>query len=158
MAPRDEPEDVPVQIDELNLSIIKHLRDGRRSFGDIARELGVTENTVRARVRKLVDGGVLVVEGHVNPFLLPDHFLVLVGVKLKTMKLVQKAEEFKGLRGVVSVVVVTGEYDLILTVLLNSDFNIKRFYTEEVSKLEDVRSCETWVVYHNVNMRVPYVL
>lgn len=149
---------VRVTVDELNLQIIKHLQDGRKSFGEIARCLGVTENTVRSRVRRLIDGGVLDIQGVIDPYRIPKHFVVIVGVKLKTVDLVGKGEEFKNLKGVVSVAVVTGQYDLILTVLLNDEFNIKKFYTEEMAKIGDVQSTETWVVYHNVNVRVPYIL
>ena len=39
--------------DETGMAIIPHLREGRKAYGAIARELGVTENTVRARVKKL---------------------------------------------------------------------------------------------------------
>ncbi len=145
-------------MDDLNLFIIKQLREGRRSFGEIARAAGVTENTVRARYRRLVESGVLEVKGLVDPYTIPNHFLVIVGVKLSTMNLVEKGEEFKSLSGVVSVAVVTGQYDLIVTVLLNDEYNIKRFYTEEVARIEGVQSTETWVVYHNVNIKVPYVL
>lgn len=155
----DRNVEVPeVNVDDLNLEIIKHLRDGRKSFGEISRALNVTENTIRTRVKKLIDGGVLQIVGAVNPYRVPNHFLIMVGVKLKTMNLVEKGEEFAKLRGVIHVAVVTGQYDLIVTALLNDEFGIRRFYTEEVSRLEDVRSTETWVVYHNVNMLVPYVL
>jgi Lrp/AsnC family transcriptional regulator for asnA, asnC and gidA len=46
-----------MKIDETNLAIIKRLREGRRSFKQIAEELSITENTVRARVNKLVEEG-----------------------------------------------------------------------------------------------------
>ena len=71
----------------------------------------------------------------------------MVGIKLGTMELVKKGEEFSRLRGVVSVCVVTGRYDLILTVLLNDDYDLLQFYTEEVSRIQDVQSAETFVVY-----------
>jgi Lrp/AsnC family transcriptional regulator for asnA, asnC and gidA len=74
------------------------------------------------------------------------------------MNLVKKGEEFSGLKGVVSVSVVTGRYDLILTVLLNDDFGLLEFYTDEVARLEDVQSVETFVVYKCYNLKVPYVL
>jgi Lrp/AsnC family transcriptional regulator for asnA, asnC and gidA len=32
------------------------------------------------------------------------------------------------------------------------------FYTEEVSRLGDVQSVETFVVYKSYNLKVPYVL
>ena len=147
-----------IDIDTINLSIIKHLRDGRKSFRDIAKELSVSENTIRSRVQRLTEAGVLDISGLVNPELMNGHRVVMVGVKLKSMNLVQKGEEFSKLRGVVSVSVVTGRFDLILVVMLKPGFDLLEFYTEEVSKLSDVQSVETFVVYKSYNLKVPYNL
>lgn len=147
-----------VDIDAINLSIVKHLRDGRKSFRDIAKDLSVSENTIRSRVQKLTEAGVLDIAGLVNPELLNGHRVVMVGVKLKSMNLVHKGEEFSRLRGVVSVSVVTGRFDLILVVMLKPGFDLLEFYTEEVSKLSDVQSVETFVVYKSYNLKVPYTL
>ena len=147
-----------MKIDDTNLAIVKNLRDGRKSFKQIADELGVSENTVRARVQKLTDEGILEVIGLVDPEALPGHRLVMVGVKLATMDLVNKGEEFSRLRGVVSVSVVTGRYDLLLVVFLKEGFGLLEFYTEEVAKLEDVQSVETFVVYKAYNLKIPYIL
>ena len=89
---------------------------------------------------------------------LPGHSVVVVGVKLQTMNLVKKGEEFIKLKGVVSVSVVTGRYDLLLVVLLNSSFGLLEFYTEEVAKIQDIQSVETFVVYKGYNLKVPYIL
>ncbi len=147
-----------MKIDETNLAIIKHLREGRKSFQKIAEDLSITENTVRARVNRLIEEGVLAVTGLVDPEAIPGHRLVLVGIKLGTMDLVRKGEEFSRLKGVVSVCVVTGRYDLILTVLLNDTYDLLEFYTEQVSQIRDVQSAETFVVYKTYNLKVPYIL
>jgi len=147
-----------MKIDETSLAIIKHLRDGRKSFKEIAEELSLSENTVRSRVNKMIQSGTLEISGLVNPDTIPGHTLAMVGVKLQTMDLVKKGEEFSELRGVVCVSVVTGQYDLILIILLNEDFSLLEFYTKEVSRIKDVRSVETFVVYKNYNLRVPYIL
>jgi Lrp/AsnC family transcriptional regulator for asnA, asnC and gidA len=139
-----------MKVDQTNITIIKHLRDGRKSFKKIADELGISENTVRSRVVKLVDEGVLEISGSVDPESLPGHKVVFIGVKLSTLNLVEKAGEFSQLRGVVSVSVVTGRYDLILVVLLKEGFELLQFYTEEV--------VETFVVYKGYNLKVPYIL
>ena len=93
-----------------------------------------------------------------DPEAIQGHRAVMVGVKLKTMHLVKKGEEFSKLKGVVSVSVVTGRYDLILVVLLNAGFDLLEFYTKEISKIEDVQSVETFVVYKGYNLKVPYIL
>lgn len=145
-------------MDELSIAIIKQLRDGRKSYKKIADELGVSENTVRARVTKLEDEGLLEIAGLVEPEAIPGHKVVIVGIKLKTMELVKKGEEFSKLKGVVSVSVVTGRYDLMLVVFLNEGFGLLEFYTEEMARLEDVQSVETFVVYKGYNMKIPYIL
>ena len=147
-----------MKMDEINIAIIKHLHTGRKSFKKIAEQLSISENTARARVNRLLDEGVLEISAHVDPEAIPGHKVVLVGVKLNTMHLVKKGEEFSKLKGVVSVSVVTGRYDLILVVLLNAKFGLLEFYTEEVSRIEDVRSVETFVVYKGYNLKVPYIL
>ena len=147
-----------MNIDKNNLAIIKHLRNGRKSYKKIAQNLNLSENTVRTRVQKLIDEGVLDISGVVNPESIDGHRVVMVGVKLKSMDLVNKGEEFSKLRGVVSVSVVTGRFDLILIVLLKSGFGLLEFYTEEVSKITDVQSVETFVVYKSYNLKVPYML
>jgi len=147
-----------MKIDETNLGIIRHLRDGRKSFKAVAQELQVTENTVRSRVNKLLEEGVLDICGLVNPEAIGGHRVILVGVRLRTVDLVRKGEEFSKLRGVISVAVVTGRYDLILQVLINDDFDLLEFYTQEVSRIDEVGSVETFVVYKGYNLKVPYLL
>jgi len=147
-----------MNMDEISLQIIKHLRDGRKSFDEVGKNLSITTNTVRARVKKLMEKGVLEIIGSIDPEKIDNHFLVIVGVRLKSMRLVDKGEEFSKLKGVISVAVVTGRFDLILTVLLNNRFGLHEFYTQEVSRIKDVMSTETFVVYKNYNWKVPYAL
>jgi Lrp/AsnC family transcriptional regulator for asnA, asnC and gidA len=147
-----------MNIDKINLSIIKHLRNGRKSYKKIAEQLSISENTVRTRVQKLLDEGILEISGLVDPEAIAGHRVVMVGVKLKTMDLVKKGKEFSKLKGVVSVSVVTGRFDLMLVVLLRPGLDLLEFYTEEVSRLKDVQSVETFVVYKSYNLKLPYIL
>lgn len=147
-----------MKIDKMNLAIIKHLRHGRESYKKIADHLGLTENTIRSRVTKLIDAGVLEIAGLVDPDAIPRHNTVIIGVKLGTANMFKKAEDFSSLRGVVSVSVVTGRYDLIVTVLFNGDYGLEEFYSEEVIRINGVQSMETFIIYKNFNMKTPYVL
>lgn len=144
-----------MQIDATNLAIINHLKDGRASFKKIAEELSLAEGTVRSRVKKLTDEGVLSISGLVNPEALPDQQIVMVGVRVKGMDLVTKGEEFSRLRSVISVCVVTGQFDLIVTAMLSKDFGLLEFFTQEVATIDNVRSVETFVVYKSFNLKVP---
>ncbi len=41
---------------------------------------------------------------------------------------------------------------------MNGGFGLLEFYTEEVSRIEEVQSVETFVVYKGYNLKVPYIL
>jgi Lrp/AsnC family transcriptional regulator for asnA, asnC and gidA len=146
-----------MKIDENSISIIRHLRDGRKSFKKIADELSLSENTVRTRVNKLIDGGILDICGLVDPESIPRIRPVIIGVKLKTTDMFKKGEEFSKLKGVVSVSVVTGRYDLMLLVILTREYGLQEFYSEEVSRIKDVQNLETFVIYKAYNLKVPYI-
>jgi len=145
-------------VDDINIKIIKHLRDGRKSYKKIATILEISENTVRSRVTRLIDEGILEITGLVDPEAIGGHRVVFIGVKLSSLNLVEKGKEFSKLKGVVSVSVVTGRFDLMLVVLLKEGFDLLEFYTQEVYKLKGVHSVETFVVYKGYDLKVPYIL
>ena len=147
-----------MEIDKLNIDIMRHLRNGRESYKKIAEHLGITENTVRSRVNKLIDEGILNFTGNVNPDSLEGHRLLYLGVKLSDLDITRKGDDFCSLPGVVSAGIVTGRYDLILQVLLNNDFNLLEFITEHVAKVEGVQTVESFIVYKGYNLKVPYIL
>jgi len=147
-----------MKMDETNIAIIRHLRDGRKSLRQIAKSLRLSENTIRGRINKLTSEGVLNITGLVDPEAIPGHRSAIIGVKLSTMDLISKGEEFSKIKGVISVSVVTGRFDLILVTLFNEEFRLLDFYADEVSKIKDVQSVETFIVYKGYNMKVPYLL
>ncbi len=147
-----------MKLDETNIAIIRHLKNGRKSYKLIAQDLSITENTVRSRVNKMIEEGLLDISGNIRIDALPGHNLLYLGVKLKTMDLQKKAQEFSKLKGVVSAGIVTGRYDMILQVLLNDDNTLLEFITGQVTKIEDVQTVESFIVYEGYNLKVPYIL
>jgi Lrp/AsnC family transcriptional regulator for asnA, asnC and gidA len=141
-----------------NIPMFQALGDGRRAFREVAEDLGITENTVRARYKKLTEAGVLEVTALVNPEMIEGHLTALVGMKVKSADLISAGERIASLKGVISVRVVTGRYDLLVEILLKEGFGLLEFFTVEVAKVEDVQDFETFVVYKSFGHRVPYVL
>lgn len=147
-----------MKIDQTDIKIIKHLRDGRRSFQMISKALGLAENTVRNRVKKMVEGGLLNISGYIDPEKIPDCQIYIVCVKLKTMNGIQKGDELSKLKGVIFSCVVTGRYDIILLVSLNKEYGLAEFFTNELDPVEGVAYAETFVAYKCYNVRIPYIL
>lgn len=148
------------KIDETNKIIIRSLKDGRKAYSAIADELGITENTVRTRVNKMIEDGVLQITGLVNPEYIPSFQVAMMGIKVKTLDLETKAKELTRLNGVISCAVVTGRYDLILQIELSDTegLSLLEFFKNELNKVKDITEVETFIVYQSHNLVVPYLL
>ncbi|MGL1891695.1 MAG: Lrp/AsnC family transcriptional regulator [Spirochaetaceae bacterium] len=144
-----------MDIDETSLKILKKLEDGRASFQKIADSLSIAEGTVRSRVTGLIDAGILEVRGLVDLEALKGYNMVQVGIKLSTMDLIGKGEEISKLPSILNVLVVTGRFDLMATVLLSNDYKLADFYMKEMNTVSDIQGVETFVVYKEFNTKIP---
>lgn len=149
-----------MKLDDTNKAIIKELSNGRKAFSTIAEKIGITENTVRSRVNKLLEDGVLQISGLVDPQSIPEMQVVIMGIKLSTLDLELKAKEMLNLKGVISVVVVTGRYDLIVQLVTSTqdDQSLLNFFKNELSKIKGISDVETFVVYQAHNFMIPFIL
>lgn len=147
-------------LDDTNLSIVRQLKDGRKPFSQIATELGITENTVRSRVNKMMEDGILDFQGLVDPQMMPDVQVIFMGLRFETRDLETKAKEILRLRGVLFATVVTGRYNIIAEIMLSDsrDFTLLDFFKKELVKITGIGGCETFVVYQSHNLKVPFIL
>jgi Lrp/AsnC family transcriptional regulator for asnA, asnC and gidA len=142
------PGSTAVQLDALDRDIIEALRrDGRAGNSAIASQLGVAEGTVRQRIKKLLDTGVFRVAGLVNPEIMPEHQLCVIGLKVdETRQLETRAQEVSRLPEVRSVAIVTGRYDLLVEVLTTSNQGLIRFLSESLTEVPGITSSETFLL------------
>ena len=135
-------------LDELDNGLIAILsRDARTSNKEIAARLGVSEGTVRNRIRRLTEGGVLKLSGLVDPDKDQTTQLVLLGVNLAaTSELQRKALKISKLDGVQSVAITTGRYDLFVEVLVDVKHGLIDFLANGLSQIDGVVSTESFVV------------
>ena len=134
-------------IDELDRKIILELQeDARRLYKDIAKKLKVSEGTVRNRVGRLVDNGILVLQARVNPFVLPHKISALVGVRITGPEHEETMERIARIPCVTSIWNATGRYDLFFELMVDSleDLNEVLFY-QVLTKIRGVSYTETFV-------------
>ena len=126
--------------------------DGRITNNEIARKLGVSEGTVRNRIKKLSDTGALKITGLINPDFLPDKQLVLLQIKVALSKdLKSIAEKISALPGVISVYIVTGRMDIAAEIFVDSKFGLIEFIGTHLASVEGVVSTETHMVMKHYN-------
>ncbi len=136
-----------MELDETDWGIIRILQAGWAPNNTIARELGISEGTVRLRLKKLREAGVLEVRAVINPDVLANKQLAVVAMRVAESRLLEKkAEEVSRLPNVLSVSIASGRYDLIAEVLVDSNRGLVRFLTEELSTVDGVVSSESFLM------------
>jgi Lrp/AsnC family transcriptional regulator for asnA, asnC and gidA len=139
-----------IQPDETDWKIIEILQGGWVPNNTIARTLEISEGTVRSRLKKLKDSGILTVRALINPDVLSNKQLVLVALTVAESRLLErKAEEISQLPNVLSVSITSGRYDLIAEVLVDSNKGLVRFLTEELSGIEGISRSESFILLKN---------
>lgn len=145
------------KLDSLNKKIISHLQKGRKSYKEIADNLSIAENTVKARIRKLEEDKIIDITTVVNPEALEDCQIVLIGIQVKDLSYLKTGEKLSKLQRVINVAVVTGRFDFIILVHLDKELTLMEFLDHELSKIKGITVSETFVVYKSFNMKIPYL-
>jgi Lrp/AsnC family transcriptional regulator for asnA, asnC and gidA len=141
-----------IVLDKLDRQIISELQsNGRESYKTIARKLNVSGGTVRLRVKRMIKKNVLRISALLNPFLFEHSITALIGMQLENRPLRETMERILKLSGVLSVSNATGEFDLIVEVFLESRGELKRFLIEELTKIDGIKSTETFVFLDGLN-------
>lgn len=142
------PSQTTHELDAIDRGIVEALRaDGRTNNSVIAARLGIAEGTVRQRMRKLTEAGVVKVSALVNPEIISEHQLCMIGIKVaESQRLEATAQAVSQLPEVRSVAIVTGRYDLLVELLVDSNHGLIRFLSESLAKVSGIQSSETFLL------------
>ena len=132
--------------DELDRKIIEMLqRDGRASHAKMARDLGVSEGTVRRRLSKLLQDRVIRVIAIAEPEQLGYHTSAFIGLQVDPARVESVATVLAGLTETEHVAITTGSYDIFIWVNLASSEALASFLHHKVGTVDGVRQTETFV-------------
>jgi DNA-binding Lrp family transcriptional regulator len=134
-------------LDKLDRQIIALLqRDGRMANVEIARELGVAEGTVRKRLERLAESGIIHITAVVNPSVLTAATPVFVGMEVELQRLDEAAAELAAMPEILRVAIVAGEYDIIVEAVLSSTDQLLPFLRDRLGVVPGVKDTETFQV------------
>ena len=81
--PPRPPGSKPIALDDVSKAIIEQLQgDGRRSYAEIGKAVGLSEAAVRQRVQKLTDSGVMQVVAVTDPMQLGFYRQAMIGIRV----------------------------------------------------------------------------
>lgn len=140
-------------MDDLDLQILEQLQvNGRSRYTTIAKELGVVEGTVRNRVTKLMDDGVLQVIGMVDPHQMGYNAPAMIGVSIRPPHLDAAANAIADLPQVSYLILVSGGFDLIIEVMCKDRESLASFLRDELHNIQGVHRTETFTILHTYKM------
>ncbi len=135
---------MPYEFDALDRQIVSILQqDGRTPNVEVARQLGVSEATVRKRLDRMISEDVIHVTAVPNPFKvgLPTITFLTVGVDLAQLDRV--TDRLARLPEVRAIYYTSGESDLIAEVWLASADDLLHFLTRCIASIPGIRETAT---------------
>lgn len=135
----------PAHLDEVSKKIIEQLQaDGRRSYAEIGKAVGLSEAAVRQRVQKLTDAGVMQVVAVTDPMQLGFYRQAMIGIRASgDTRLL--ADRLATISSVDYVVLTAGTFDILAEVVCEDDEELITLLNAQIRNLEGVISTETFV-------------
>ncbi|MCD2443921.1 Lrp/AsnC family transcriptional regulator [Agromyces sp. SYSU K20354] len=134
-----------VQLDAVSKAIVEQLQaDGRRSYADIGKAVGLSEAAVRQRVQKLTDSGVMQIVAVTDPMQLGFTRQAMIGIRAAgdTRML---AEQLAEIPEIDYVVLTAGSFDLLAEVVCENDEELITLLNTRIRNLSGVSATETFV-------------
>lgn len=133
-------------LDRLDKEIIIALQhNGRESYMDLARLLHVSEATVRNRIKKLLDTGIIKVAAIPDLDILGYKFMGIVGVQIQLEHRHEVEAQLIGNPNVCYLAVVAGRYDFIAIVVTKTSGEFAEFVQNVISRIPGIMRTETCV-------------
>jgi Lrp/AsnC family transcriptional regulator for asnA, asnC and gidA len=133
-----------VKLDLIDRKIIESLQaDGRTAFTALARETGVSEAAVRARVRRLKENGVIEVVAVTNPLMVGFDVMAMVGIQANS-NLEEIADIVSEWDETSYVVILSGSFDLMVEIVCSDNQHLLRL-VQRIREVPGVKATETFM-------------
>lgn len=134
-------------LDKLDRNIIAQLQyDGRMPFTDIASELDISEGSVRRRVKRLIEDGILQIVGIVEPQYLDWQAAAMVAVTVQPGQIEAAAFQIAQFPEVTYLFMASGGYDLFVEVYCRDRAHFASFLSNSLQKVPGIERTETFMI------------
>ncbi len=146
-------------VTETDRAIIRLLqRNARSSYAELSRATGIPESTVRRRMDRLQQRGVIEFAMLADPSRLGYDLRAMIGLKVELRQLEEIAQTLRGMNEVTFAAFLTGNFDIIIQVVVRSQEALVEFLTQRLSPIAGVRSSETFVMPYIIKPTTAWVL
>jgi len=134
-------------LDDLDRDIIEmHQKDVFFSYSELAEKWGVTSATIRNRIKRLKNAGVMDVLLILNPFKVGFDTFAVIGVKLETNADPNEiVSVICSTPGVTNMIMVAGRYDFFIHYVCQNMEEYRIFIVENLRKIPGIASVESFL-------------
>lgn len=134
-------------LDNLDRRLISLLQEnGRRSNTEMARVLDVTETTIRNRVTRLIDEGLINIVAVPTPRAVGLTLSAIIGISVTLTYLSRASEALVTYPETRYVGFSTGRYDLIVEAFFNDQEHLLDFISNKLATLDGITDIETSLI------------
>jgi len=145
-----------LKLDKTDRQILEHLiEDGRISYVDLGKHVGLSRVAVRDRVNQLIKNGVIEkFTAIINSEQVGKSVSAFFEVDVEPMQLVTIAKSLADNESVASIYQMTGPSTLHMHVLVNDFIELEHFINEELYSFEGIMRVESHVLLKRFKSRV----
>jgi Lrp/AsnC family transcriptional regulator for asnA, asnC and gidA len=145
--PNGEPRPGSLEIDATDRRIIQALqRDGRQSNAEMSRVLDVGESSVRRRIERLTEAGIIQVVAVAEPLKVGYTIYALIGLNIEHGKARVVARRLREFREVTWLAVVAGRYDVMFAAVFEGTNELLHFVSDSLAAVPGILRSETFYI------------
>lgn len=130
-----------------DIAIVRCLHeDARMSVAKIAKAVGLPESTVRNRLARLTESGVLECVAMTNPLKLGYQLWVMISIEVELSSLDEAARRLSEIPEIYFVAVITGGYEITASAVFRSNDELLSFITDTLATIPGVTHTITYNV------------
>ncbi|HUD93958.1 Lrp/AsnC family transcriptional regulator [Sphingobium sp.] len=139
------------RLDALDHKIVDKLaRDARVSNRAIAAELGVTEGTIRTRIKRLQTQGLIQFTVVTDFRMAGSPNLCMLGIDADPSRVAELADRLRQMPELSCVILMLGRFNLLAMGLFTNIEQLNELITEQIRSLPGVQKVQTAISVHNL--------
>lgn len=146
-------------VTDTDRAIIRLLQENARmSYAELSRATGIPESTVRRRMDRLQQRGVIEFTMLADPSRLGYDVRAMIGLRVELRLLDQIAASLREMREVTFAAFLTGNFDVMIQVVVRSQDDLVDFLTRRLAPIEGIRSSETFLMPYVIKPATAWIL
>ena len=134
-------------MDKLDNAIMSFLqKNGRIPYTEISQNLDVSEGTVRNRINRLLNEGVLRIVGIADPVKMGYALAAMIAINVHGAKGEEVATHIATLPEVSDVLMISGEFDLMVQIYCRDSEHLSVFINSALRTIPGVSQTQTFII------------